>query len=125
MRSSRRRRRTGPPGPPRINPTPNVCTCRYWKADLHNLLHFLSLRADPHAQHEIRAYAEAMLETVRRWVPAVYEAFRQYRMGGVHLSENALAVVRRMLAGEQVAPEESGMSKREWGELMQALGREG
>jgi thymidylate synthase (FAD) len=108
----------------RMNLTLNVYTQWYWKTDLHNLLHFLSLRADPHAQHEIRVYAEAMLETVRRWVPAVYEAFRQYRLGGVHLSENALQVVRRMLAGEEVTQEESGMSKREWGELMQALGRE-
>jgi thymidylate synthase (FAD) len=107
-----------------MNLTLNVYTQWYWKTDLHNLLHFLSLRADPHAQHEIRVYAEAMLETVRRWVPAVYEAFRQYRLGGVHLSENALQVVRRMLAGEEVTQEESGMSKREWGELMQALGRE-
>jgi thymidylate synthase (FAD) len=109
----------------RMNLTLNVYTQWYWKTDLHNLLHFLSLRADPHAQYEIRVYAEAMLETVRRWVPAVYEAFRQYRLGGVHLSENALAVVRRMLAGERVGPEESAMSRREWDELMQALGRGG
>lgn len=51
----------------RINLTLNTYTQWYWKIDLHNLLHFLSLRADPHAQHEIRVYAEAMLETVRRW----------------------------------------------------------
>jgi thymidylate synthase (FAD) len=107
----------------RMNLTLNVYTQWYWKTDLHNLLHFLSLRADPHAQHEIRVYAEAMLETVERWVPAVYDAFRQYRLGGAHLSEKALAVVRRMIAGETVLPEESGMTKREWGELMAVLGR--
>lgn len=107
----------------RMNLTLNAYTQWYWKTDLHNLLHFLSLRADAHAQYEIRAYAEAMLETVRAWVPMVFEAFRDYRMGAATLSAQMLAVVRRMLAGEQVAQEGSGLSKREWRELMEMLGR--
>ena len=107
----------------RINLTLNTYTQWYWKTDLHNLLHFLSLRADSHAQYEIRVYAEAMLETVRAWVPLSFEAFRDYRMGAVTLSAQMLAAVRRMLAGEAVSQEDSGLSKREWRELMAVLGR--
>src|SRR5215213_5673191 len=70
----------------RMNLTLNTYTQWYWKTDLHNLLHFLSLRADPHAQYEIRAYAEAMLRTVEAWVPATFAAFRDYRLGAVTFS---------------------------------------
>jgi thymidylate synthase (FAD) len=108
----------------RMNLTLNTYTQWYWKADLHNLLHFLSLRADAHAQYEIRAYAEAMLRTVQAWVPMAFEAFRDYRMGAVTLSAQMLSVVRRMLAGEPVPQEGSGLSKREWRELMEMLGRD-
>ncbi|MCS6932716.1 MAG: FAD-dependent thymidylate synthase [Acetobacteraceae bacterium] len=109
----------------RMNLTLNTYTQWYWKTDLHNLFHFLSLRADAHAQYEIRAYAEAMLETVRAWVPLCFEAFRDYRLGAATLSAQMLAVVRRMLKGEAVSQEASGLSKREWRELMELLGREG
>lgn len=109
----------------RMNLPLSYYTQWYWKVDLHNLLHFLSLRADPHAQYEIRVYAAAMLDVVRRWVPAVYEAFRDYRMGGTHLSQTGLEIVKRMLAGEAVTQETSGLGKREWTELMAALGRDG
>lgn len=107
----------------RMNLSLSFYTQWYWKIDLYNLLHFLALRADAHAQVEIRVYAEAMLETVRRWVPAVHEAFLQHQMGGVHLSAAAWAAVKRMLAGEAVTLETSGLGKREWRELMEALGR--
>ena len=109
----------------RMNLSLNFYTQWYWKTDLHNLLHFLSLRADAHAQYEIRVYADAMIETLERWVPLVAEAFRQYRIGGALLSANALTVVKKMLAGESVDQPASGMSKREWSELMQVLGRTG
>src|SRR5205823_8575391 len=108
----------------RMNLTLNFYTQWYWKTDLYNLLNFLSLRADAHAQYEIRAYAEVMLETLERWVPLTAEAFRQYRLGGAHLSEKGLDVVKRMIAGEPVSHTESGMSKREWTELIETLGRE-
>jgi thymidylate synthase (FAD) len=108
----------------RMNLSLNFYTQWYWKIDLQNLLHFLSLRADPHAQHEIRVYAEAMLGTVQRWVPLAYEAFLQHRLHAVTLSAAAWAAVRRMLAGESVTAETSGLGKREWRELMAALGRE-
>ncbi len=107
----------------RMNLPLNTYTQWYWKIDLHNLLHFLSLRADAHAQYEIRAFAEAMAETVKRWVPITYKAFEDYRLGGAQLSAVGLAVVKRMLDGEDVSQEDSGLSKREWRELMEALGR--
>jgi len=107
----------------RMNLSLNFYTQWYWKTDLHNLLNFLSLRGDDHAQYEIRVYAEAMLGTLDKWVPITAEAFRQHRLGGAHLSAAALAVVKQLLAGEKVAPEASGLSKREWSELMAALGR--
>src|SRR5579859_6391661 len=83
----------------RINLTLNTYTQWYWKTDLHNLMNFLRLRADPHAQYEIRVYAEAMIDTLNAWVPLAAEAFREYRLGGVQLSATGLEVVRRMLAG--------------------------
>ncbi|MDA8049866.1 MAG: FAD-dependent thymidylate synthase [Rhodospirillales bacterium] len=99
----------------------NIYTQWYWKIDLHNLLHFLELRADAHAQYEIRAYAEAMLETVAVWVPLVHQAFLDYRLGAVNVSAPMLAVLRRMLAGERVEQPESRLSKREFSELKAAL----
>jgi thymidylate synthase (FAD) len=108
----------------RMNLTLNTYTQWYWKIDLHNLLHFIALRADPHAQYEIRVYAEAIAETVRRWVPLAYDAFAQYVLGGARLSAKGLEAVKRMIAGEPVSEEESGLSKREWRELMAVLGRE-
>ena len=105
-----------------MNLTLNTYTQWYWKTDLHNLLHFLSLRADAHAQYEIRVYAEEMLKTVEAWVPLACQAFRDYRLGAVTLSAQMLAVVKRMLGGEALAQPDSGLSKREWAELMGVLG---
>jgi len=107
----------------RMNLSLNFYTQWYWKTDLHNLLHFLSLRADPHAQYEIRAYADTMLETVKRWVPMAYAAFLEYRLNAATISATAVRVVRRMLAGEAVDQASSGLSPREWRELMAVLGR--
>jgi thymidylate synthase (FAD) len=107
----------------RMNLTLNTYTQWYWKTDLHNLFHFLRLRADAHAQYEIRVYAEAMLETVKAWVPLSYGAFTDYRLGAVTFSAKMVGILTRMLAGEDVSQAESGLSKREWGEMMGALGR--
>ena len=107
----------------RMNLTLNTYTQWYWKTDLHNLFGFLSLRADAHAQYEIRVYAEAMLQTVDAWVPLAAQAFRDYRLGAVTLSAGMLAVVKRMLDRESVAQPDSGLNKREWEELQAALGR--
>ncbi len=108
----------------RMNLSLSFYTQWYWKTDLHNLMHFLSLRADAHAQYEIRAYADVMIDTLRRWVPLTAEAFDEYRIGAASLSRSGLAVVRRLLAGESVTQKESGLSAREWRELMAVLGRE-
>ena len=103
----------------------NYYTQFYWKSDLHNLLRFLSLRADAHAQYEIRAYAETILgDVVKRWVPETYRAFRDYVHDAASLSAGALAVVRRMAAGDAVDRETSGLNAREWRDLMAALGRD-
>ena len=108
----------------RMSLTLNTYTQWYWKIDLHNFMHFLSLRADSHAQYEIRVYAEVMLEMLKRWMPATYDAFMQYRVGGTHVSAKGMDVVRRLLAGEEITHEQSGMSLREWRELMESIGRD-
>jgi thymidylate synthase (FAD) len=107
----------------RMNLPVNFYTQWYWKVDLHNLLHFLSLRADPHAQYEIRVYAEAMLEILKSWLPITHAAFMDYRVGGASISGKGLAIIKRLIGGEQVTQEQSGMSKGEWRELMGVLGR--
>ncbi|WP_227319389.1 FAD-dependent thymidylate synthase [Acidisoma silvae] len=105
----------------RMNLTLNAYTQWYWKTNLHNLFHFLSLRADSHAQYEIRVYAEAMLDIVAAWVPVAHQAFLDYRMGATTFSGPMLAVLRRMLAGEAVTQADSGLSVREWREMMASL----
>ena len=105
----------------RMNLTLNSYTQWYWKTDLLNLLNFLFLRADSHAQYEIRVYAEAMLETVKKWVPITHAAFLDYRVGAVHVSAKGKKVIQQMAKGEKVNLESSGLSKREWNELMNAL----
>lgn len=106
----------------RMNLPVNFYTQWYWKVDLHNFMHFLSLRADAHAQYEIRVYAEAMLDVLKAWVPQTYDAFINYRTGGAHLSATALKALKRMLAGEKVTQETSGLTKREWAEFEAVLG---
>ena len=97
----------------------------YWKTNLHNLMHFLSLRADAHAQYEIRVYADIMIDTLKRWCPISHDAFMEYRMGGAHLSKTGLAAVKRMIAGEKVDQKSSGLNPREWRELLASLGLPG
>ena len=105
----------------RMNLTLNTYTQWYWKTDLLNLMNFLRLRADSHAQFEIRAYADIMLETVKKWVPITYAAFMDYRVGGTEVSAKGKAVIQKLIKGEKVSVNESGLSKREWNELMTAL----
>ena len=101
----------------RMNLPANIYTQWYWKVDLHNLLHFLRLRADPHAQYEIRVYAEEICKLVREWVPHTYSAFEDYRLGGASLSQTSVNILRRMIKGEDVDLQSSGMSKGEWEEF--------
>jgi thymidylate synthase (FAD) len=120
----------GDPGRPglarelaRMNLSLNFYTQWYWKIDLHNLMQFLLLRADPHAQYEIRAYARKMLDTLALWVPMTYAAFLEYRIHAAVISAKGLSVIRRLLADEYVDQQSSGLSAREWRELMALFGR--
>ena len=103
----------------RMNLTLNSYTQWYWKTDLLNLMNFLFLRGDSHAQYEIRVYAEKMLDTVKKWVPITHAAFLDYRVGAAHLSSKGLKIVKSMISGNKVSYEESELSKREWNELME------
>jgi len=105
----------------RMNLTLNTYTQWYWKTDLLNLMNFLRLRADDHAQYEIRAYADTMLDTLKKWVPITYEAFMDYRVGGTEVSAKGKGVLQKLIKGESVSMEKSGLSKREWNELMIAF----
>ncbi|MEO1504732.1 MAG: FAD-dependent thymidylate synthase [Pseudomonadota bacterium] len=107
----------------RMNLTLNAYTQWYWKTDLHNLFHFLRLRADPHAQYEIRVYADAIGELTKAWVPMAWEAFEDYRLTAEQFSGPAMAVLKRMLAGETVTQADSGLSPGEWRELQGVLGK--
>ena len=106
----------------RMNLTLNTYTQWYWKTDLLNLLNFLSLRADDHAQYEIRAYADVMIDCLKKWVPITYEAFMDYRVGGMELSSKGRLVISKMIRGESYDFENSKLSKREWNELMESFG---
>ncbi|MDE5062753.1 FAD-dependent thymidylate synthase [Wolbachia endosymbiont of Drosophila tsacasi] len=108
----------------RTNLTLNYYTQFYWKIDLHNLLHFLKLRADKHAQYEIRVYAEVMLDIIKKWVPLAYNAFIEYCLESACISRTGLEIIRKLIKGESVTREESNIGKREWGELMFMLGKQ-
>ena len=105
----------------RMNLTLNTYTQWYWKTDLLNLMNFLRLRADSHAQFEIRAYADVMLDTLKKWVPITYEAFMDYRVGGTEISSKGKLVLKDLISGKNVDIDSSGLSKREWNELMSAF----
>lgn len=106
----------------RMNLSLNFYTQWYWKVDLHNLMNFLRLRADPHAQYEIRAYAQVMLDVLQRWVPITFDAFKEHRLGAIQLSASAVKIVKALVAGDRPSFETSGLSKREWTELVEQLG---
>jgi len=105
----------------RMNLPVNYYTQWYWKIDLHNLMGFLRLRADPHAQYEIRVYANVIMQILERWVPLTHRAFVETRIQGAQISSAALNVVRRLVAGKEVSQPTSGLSKREWSELCELL----
>ena len=105
----------------RMNLTLNTYTQWYWKTDLLNLMNFLRLRADHHAQYEIRAYADVMLNTLKRWVPITYDAFMDYRVGGTEISSKGKDIIKKLIKGEKISIDETDLSKREWNELMSAF----
>ena len=81
-------------------------------------MNFLRLRADSHAQYEIRVYADIMLDTVKKWVPITYDAFMDYRVGGTEVSAKGKIVIQKLINGENVSFDNFELSKREWNELM-------
>ena len=105
----------------RINLTLNTYTQWYWKTNLHNLMNFIYLRADSHAQYEIRVYADIIYEIMKAWVPITADAFNSYRSGSIELSVEAMNVIKIMLAGQKIDQKASGLSLREWNELMNSL----
>ena len=105
----------------RMNLTLNTYTQWYWKTDLLNLMNFLRLRADRHAQYEIRAYADVMLDTLKKWVPVTFDAFMDYRVGATEVSAKGKIVIQKLIKGENITIEETDLSKREWNELMEAF----
>ena len=100
--------------------------CQYTEmtasADLHNLLHFLALRLDGHAQLEIRRYAEAIARIVEQWVPETWAAFVDYRRDGYALSRMEIEAIRRMMSGRPTTAEDVGMSAREWRDFRAMFG---
>ena len=106
----------------RINLSLNYYTQWYWKIDLHNLMHFIQLRIDPHAQYEIQSYADVLLDILQRWVPITAGAFREYRLGALTLSASAVRAVRERLTGKNITAENSGVTAREWNALQRNLG---
>ncbi|PIR39160.1 MAG: thymidylate synthase (FAD) [Alphaproteobacteria bacterium CG11_big_fil_rev_8_21_14_0_20_39_49] len=107
----------------RMNLPINIYTQWYWKIDLHNLMHFLALRADSHAQYEIRIFAQTMLDIVKRWVPITYNAFMDHRVNSTEISGKGMEVIKALINRDFTDQESSGMSKREWSELMEKLGQ--
>ena len=105
----------------RMNLTLNTYTQWYWKTDLLNLMNFLRLRADHHAQYEIRVYADIMLNTLKKWVPITYDAFMDYRIGSTEVSSKGKVIIQKLIKGQEVSVDSSGLSKREWNELMIAF----
>ena len=103
----------------------SVYTQWYWKIDLHNLLHFLLLRTDPHAQYEIRAYADVIANMVQDWVPVAFQAFEDYQRQAVTMSRQEMECIRDMVKYEYVGPAESGMSDREWEEFFKKIAPHG
>ena len=108
----------------RMNLPTNIYTQWYWKTDLHNLFNFMRLRNDLHAQYEIRVYAEKIAELVKKWVPFAFEAFEQYQLNSSHLSSNGLSCIKRLMKGEDVSQDNSGMGKREWKEFCEIIGKD-
>ena len=105
----------------RINLTLNTYTEWYWKIDLHNFMHFLSLRADYHSQFEIRAYADVLIKILKKWVPLTYKAFCSYMLNSAELSQEALQVIRELIKGKKVKKNSTGLTNREWDELQKLI----
>jgi len=91
----------------------------YWKCDLHNIMHFLSLRMDEHAQQEIRDYADSMFALIRPLVPLTAEAFIDYRLEGLHLTRLELEAIRN---GQSQLDISNSREQAEFSEKLERMG---
>lgn len=105
----------------RMNLSLNYYTEFYWKIDLRNLLNFIQLRSDANAQYEIRVYSDELLKIVKLWVPLVHSAFIEYHKNSFTLSNSMLNVIKRLTRGEKIEQKDSGLTQRDWNELMNRL----
>jgi len=101
----------------RVNLNLNFYTTFYWKIDAHNLMHFLKLRCDKHAQLEIRVYADVLLDIFRAWLPLCYKAFVEYQLNAVTLSEKQAAILKDAMVNGGAVSTKNGLSDREFDEL--------
>ena len=95
----------------------------YWKVDLHNLLHFLSLRLHPHAQYELRVYGEVIADMVKAWVPHAWSAFKDYRLESAAFSGPEIEILRAALRGQDIHAliASSELSRREEAEFRKKI----
>ena len=89
----------------------NAYTQWYWKIDLHNLMHFLSLRFDAHAQYEIRVYADVMMKILKKWVPLTYDSFVSNRLDSLTISSHGIEYLKSLIHGKK--KDSKNISKRE------------
>ncbi len=101
----------------RVNLPLSLYTEWYWQIDLHNLFHFLRLRLDPHAQKEIRVYAEAVYDIAKKVCPVACEAFENHIKEGVRLSGDEMEAIRNLIKGEQIK-----LDGRSYEQFVQKLG---
>lgn len=114
----------------RMNLPTNIYTQWYWKVDLHNLFHFLRLRADAHAQWEIRQYADVMCKLVQMWVPHAYDAFHDYRLHAATFSCQEMEILKGYMGlfmrngDDSVSSDlkKAGLSAREIAEFVKKMG---
>lgn len=110
----------------RINLPLSNYTEWYWKIDLHNLMHFLKLRLDDHAQYEIQVYGRVMADIVKQIVPVAWEAFEDYHLNSVTFSAKEGYILKKLIAGEKLDEinfEDAGLRKREEREFKEKYNR--
>ena len=98
----------------------NTYTQWYWKIDLHNLMHFLSLRFDSHAQYEIRVYAEKIMDIMKKWVPITYDAFVRHRLNGFSISEDGISYLKSLIENKRF--DIKNITKRELESIQEKFG---
>jgi thymidylate synthase (FAD) len=102
----------------RLNLNLNYYTEFYWKIDLHNLLNFIRLRFSKRSQYEFAVYAEVVFNILSHWCPLVCQSFKDCILNGINLSEHEILLMKRIVLGEEVIQSGSGLSFKEWKDLI-------